>query len=70
MSSIVKIIEVIAQSEQGFAEAVASAVEEASKTVHNIKSVWVDNLSCEVEGGKVKYYRVNAKLSFVVEGHT
>lgn len=70
MSSIVKVIEVIAQSERGFAEAVASAVEEASKTVHNIKTVWVDNFSCDVEGGKVKHYRVNVKLSFLVEGHT
>ncbi|MGE0556423.1 MAG: dodecin family protein [Gemmatimonadales bacterium] len=66
MSSIVKVIEVIAQSKKGFDDAVQNAVTEASKTVKGIKSVWVDNLSAEVEDGKVTRYRVNAKLSFVV----
>ena len=69
MSSIVKVTEVIAQSEKGFDDAVRSAVMEAAKTVRGIKSVWIDNFSCEVEGDKVVAYRINAKLSFVVEGH-
>ena len=68
MSSIVKVIEVIAQSEKSFDDAVRNAVKEASKTVTGIKSVWVDNLSCTVDGSKIKEFRVNAKISFVVEG--
>jgi flavin-binding protein dodecin len=65
--AIVKVIEVIAQSEKGFDDAVKEAVKEASKTVKGIKSVWVDNFSAEVEGGKVTLYRVNAKISFVLK---
>jgi flavin-binding protein dodecin len=67
--SIVKVIEVVAQSEKSFDDAVASAVREVGKTVKNIKTVWVDNLSCQVEGTKITEYRVNAKVTFVVEGH-
>ena len=63
---IVKVIEVIAESEKSFEDAVANAVSEAGKTVKGIKSVWVDNLSAEVENNKVVRYRVNAKLSFLV----
>jgi flavin-binding protein dodecin len=69
MSSIVKITEVIAQSEKGFEDAVRNAVKEAAKTVRGIKSVWIDNFKCKVEGDKIVEYRVNAKISFLVEGH-
>jgi flavin-binding protein dodecin len=65
--AIVKVIELIAQSEKGFDDAVKEAVKEASKTVKGIRSVWVDNFSAEVEGGKVTLFRVNAKVSFVLK---
>lgn len=69
MSTIVKVVEVIAQSEMSFDDAVRSAVKEASKTLKGIKSVWIDNLSCTVNGDKIEEFRVNAKVSFQVEGH-
>ena len=46
-----------------------NAVLEASKTVKGIKSIWIDNFSAEVAGDKITSYRVNAKISFVLEGH-
>lgn len=67
MASTVKVIELIAQSEKGFDDAVRQAVKEAAKTVHGIKSVWVDNLNCVVEGDKIVEYRANVKLSFVLD---
>ena len=69
MSSIVKVTEVIAQSEKGFDDAVRSAVREAAKTIRGIKSVWIDNLNCKVENDQVVEFRVNARISFLVEGH-
>jgi flavin-binding protein dodecin len=69
MSTIVKVIEVIAQSDQSFDDAIRNAVREASKTVKGIKSAWIDNLTVEVQGDRVVNFRVNAKLSFLVEGH-
>jgi hypothetical protein len=69
MSTIVKVVEVIAQSEKSFDDAVRSAVKEASKTLKGIKTVWIDNFSCTVNGDKIEEFRVNAKVSFLVEGH-
>ena len=69
MSTIVKVIEVIAQSEKGFDDAARTAVSEAAKTLKGIKSIWIDNLSGEVEGDRLVKFRVNAKVSFLVEGH-
>ena len=69
MSSIVKVTEVIAQSDKGFDDAVQNAVAEAAKTIRGIRSVWIDNFKCEVKDDRIVEYRVNAKISFVVEGH-
>lgn len=68
MSSIVKVIEVIAESNQGFDDAVRNAVKEAAKTVTGIKSVWVEDLKAKVEGDRITSYRANCKVSFVLEG--
>jgi len=69
MSSIVKVIEVIARSDKGFDDAVRTAVAETAKTVKEIKSVWVDNLSADVDENKVTAFKANVKISFLVEGH-
>jgi len=68
MGSIVKVTEVIAQSEKSFDDAVRNAVKEVAKTIRGIKSVWIKNFECKVEGNKIVEYRANAKISFVVEG--
>jgi dodecin len=68
MGSIVKVIEVIAQSDKSFDAAVQNAVKEAAKTVKGIKSIWVENFSAAVEGDRITQFRVNAKISFLIEG--
>jgi len=69
MSSIVKVVEVIAQSDKSFDEAAQQAVREASASLRGIKSIWIDNLSGVVEGDRIVRFRVNAKLSFEIESH-
>jgi flavin-binding protein dodecin len=68
MGSLVKVIEVIGQSSKSFDDAAKQAVAEASKTLHGIKSIWVHNLKGVVENGKIVEYRVNAKISFLLDG--
>lgn len=63
---IIKVIEVIASSESGFDDAAQNAVTEASKTVSNIKSVYIENMKAEVTNNKITKYAVNAKISFEV----
>ncbi len=64
---IVKVIEVIGVSDKGFTEATQNAVEEASKTVKNIKSIYVKHMNANVENNKVISYAVNAKISFEID---
>lgn len=65
---IVKVIEVIGVSDKGFTEATENALNEASKTVKNIKSIYVKHLNANVENNKITSYAVNAKISFEVKG--
>ena len=64
--SILKVIEVLAESNESWEAATKEAVAEASKTVHNIKSIYIKDFQAIVENDQVVRYRVNAKSSFVV----
>lgn len=65
--SIVKVIEVIASSDKSFDEATRNAVSEASKSVKNIKSVYIENMNANVENNQITTFAVNAKVSFEID---
>ena len=65
--SIVKVIEVLAQSDESWEDAAQQALEQASKTVHNIENIYVKEFQAVVEDDEIVAYRINAKISFVVE---
>ncbi|MEE9578121.1 MAG: dodecin family protein [Gemmatimonadota bacterium] len=69
MSSIAKVIEVISESDESWDDAVQNALTEAAKSVDNIKSIWVENMTAVVEGNRIVRYRLNAKVTFIVGGH-
>lgn len=64
--SIVKVIEVIAESEKSWDDAAKNAIKEASKSIKNIKSIYVENMEAKVDDNKIIKYRINAKISFVI----
>jgi hypothetical protein len=66
--AIVKVIEVLAESEESWDDAVQVALKEAAKTVHNIQSIYVKEFQAIVENDQIVGYRVNAKISFLVKG--
>lgn len=64
--SLAKVIEVIGDGET-IEKAIQNALSEASKTIHSIKSIYVENIQALVENKKVTHYRVNAKITFVLD---
>jgi flavin-binding protein dodecin len=68
MSSIAKVVEVIAESEKSWDDAVKNAVTEAAKTVENITEIWVASMKAVVENNKVTKYRITARITFVLTG--
>ncbi|TNE37493.1 dodecin family protein [Roseovarius sp.] len=68
--SMLKVIEVLAESDKGFDDAARVAVATASKTVRNIKSIYIKDMNAQVSDGKITSYRVNAKISFLLDGQS
>ncbi len=64
--SIAKVSEISATSEIGFEEAVRMGIERASKTLKNITGAWVSEQKVDVENGKITRYRVNMRVTFVL----
>jgi flavin-binding protein dodecin len=64
---IVKVIEVIASSEKGIEDALQQAVAEASKTLHNIDSIYVKDIKAHVKDNKITTYGLVCKISFRLE---
>ncbi len=65
--AIIKVVEIMADSEKSWSDAANNAVKKASKTIKKIRSVWVKDQSATVKGGKITSYRVTVKLSFELE---
>jgi flavin-binding protein dodecin len=63
---VVKVIELIGSSEKGIEDAIKNVVDEASKTIRNIDSVWVKDLKVHVNNGALSY-GVICKVSFRID---
>lgn len=66
---VVKVLEIMAESPKSWEDAVQEAVRETAKTVRGIQNVWVQDFKAIIKGDSIVAYRVNCKISFVVE-HT
>ncbi|MBK9307053.1 MAG: dodecin family protein [Nitrospira sp.] len=65
--SVAKIIEISSDSPTSFEDAIAQGIARASKTLHGIKSAWVAEQHVVVENNKVTLYRVDLKVTFVMD---
>ncbi|UCF47206.1 MAG: dodecin domain-containing protein [Myxococcales bacterium] len=65
--SLAKVIEISAESTASFEDAINQGIQTASETIHNIKGAWVKEQQVVVEGGKVVNYRVDLKVTFVLD---
>jgi dodecin len=65
--SVVKVVEVLAESEKSWEDAAQVALAQASKTVRNIRSIYIKEMEAKVEGERIIRYRINAKISFALE---
>ena len=64
--SVAKVIEIIGEGDS-IEDAMAAAVKAASKSVRNVKSVWVQDIQATTKGKKIDRYRVNTKITFVID---
>ncbi|MCL6267330.1 MULTISPECIES: dodecin family protein [Flagellimonas] len=65
--AVLKVIEVLANSDESWEQAAKNALDQASKSVKNIRSVYINEQSASVKDGKIDEYRVNVKITFEVK---
>ena len=64
--SVAKTIELTADSEKSFEDAVSVGVRKAAQTLEGVKAAWVANQEVLVEGGEIRKYRVHLRVTFVL----
>ena len=65
--AVLKVIEVLANSDKSWEDAAKKALEQAAKSVKNIRSIYINEQSATVKDGKIDDYRVNVKITFEVQ---
>ena len=63
---MLKVIEVLGFSEKSWEDAAQSMVKEASKSIHNIKSIYVQDMSAKVKKDKIVQYRIDGRITFQI----
>lgn len=67
MAKVVKVIELLSESPKSWEDAAQNAVGEASKTLRNIRSLYVKEMTAAVENGRITSYRLNSKVTLELE---
>jgi flavin-binding protein dodecin len=67
MSDMLKVIEVLAESDKSWEDAASQAVTRASKSVHGIKSIYIKDMEAKVDNNKITKFRITAKISFMLD---
>ena len=65
--SVAKVTEISVSSEKSFEHAIKKGVKRASKTLKNVTGAWVQEQKIAIKDGDVVEYRVNMKLTFVLD---
>ena len=65
--AIAKVIEITSESTKSFEDAIEQGIAGSSKTLHNIRSAWVKEQQVVVKDNKITAYRVDLKVTFVVD---
>ena len=65
--SVAKVTEIISSSNKGFDDAVEEGVKRASKTLKDVKSIWIKEQKAMITDGKITEYRVTMKVSFILK---
>jgi flavin-binding protein dodecin len=68
MMSVARIVEISSSSQKSFEDAVAQGIERATQTLRNVRSAWVKDQEAEVNDGEISAYKVNLKVTFVLDG--
>lgn len=65
--SVAKVSEIMASSSVSFDDAIQQGLARASQTLRNVKGAWINNMKVECTDGRITEYRVDMKVTFVLD---
>ena len=68
--TVASVTEISAASPEGFEEAIREGIERANKTLRNIQSAWVKDMNVLIDDGRIRAYKVNLAVTFILEDTT
>ena len=66
--SVYNVIELVGTSSESWEKAAMAAVQQASKSLRDLRIAEVSELDMQLEGGQILAYRAKVKVSFKYEG--
>ena len=64
--SVAKVTEITSTSTKSFEDAIQTGINRATKTLKNVRGAWISEQKIEIENDKIKSYRVDMKVTFVL----
>lgn len=65
--AVAKVIEICSESSKSFEDAIQVGVQQANKSLKNIRGAWVKEQKVDVKDGKVVGFRVHLNVTFILE---
>ena len=65
--SVAKVSEIMSSSSVSFDDAIQQGLARASSTLRNVKGAWINNMKVECNDGRITEYRVDMKVTFVLD---
>jgi flavin-binding protein dodecin len=64
---VYKTVELTGTSSQGLQEAIQSAIDRASQTLHHLRWFEVTNIRGDIDKEQIQYWQVTLKVSFTID---
>ena len=65
--AIAKVVEVTSSSQKSFEDAIQTGISKVTETVKNVQGAWINEQKVIIQDNKITEYRVNLKISFLVD---
>ena len=65
--AIAKVVEVTSSSQKRFEDAIQTGISKVTETVKNVQGAWINEQKVIIQDNKITEYRVNLKISFLVD---
>jgi flavin-binding protein dodecin len=64
--SVARVTEITSSSEKSFEDALQQGIARSVKTLKNVEGAWVEEQKVVVKDGRITEYRVNLKVTFIL----